>query len=39
MPSSTEMLPLLVGTPSASDVDDAEVIDEASTGVDAPEKY
>ena len=39
MPSSTEMLPLLVGTPSASDVDDAEVIDEAPTGVDAPEKY
>ena len=39
MPSSTEMLPLLVGTPSASDVDDAEVIDEASTGVDALEKY
>lgn len=39
MPSSTEMLPLLVGTPSVSHVDDAEVIDEASTGVDAPEKY
>lgn len=39
MPSSTEMLPLLVGTPSASDVDDAEVIDEAPTGVDALEKY